>query len=33
MPKLDGIEATRQLMAGTSPPTRVVLLTTFDIDS
>ena len=33
MPKLDGIEATRQLLAGTPPPTRVVVLTTFDIDS
>jgi DNA-binding NarL/FixJ family response regulator len=33
MPHLDGIEATRQLAAGTPPPTRVVVLTTFDIDS
>jgi len=33
MPNLDGIEATRQLLASTPPPTRVVVLTTFDIDS
>lgn len=33
MPNLDGIEATRQILAGTPPPTRVVVLTTFDIDS
>ena len=33
MPNLDGIEATRQLLAGTPAPTRVVVLTTFDIDS
>ena len=33
MPNLDGIEATRQLLTGTPPPTRVVVLTTFDIDS
>jgi DNA-binding NarL/FixJ family response regulator len=33
MPNLDGIEATRQLVADTPPPTRVVVLTTFDIDS
>jgi DNA-binding NarL/FixJ family response regulator len=33
MPKLDGIEATRQILAGTPPPTRVIVLTTFDIDS
>jgi DNA-binding NarL/FixJ family response regulator len=33
MPNLDGIEATRQLVASTPPPTRVVVLTTFDIDS
>jgi DNA-binding NarL/FixJ family response regulator len=33
MPNLDGIEATRQILACTPPPTRVVVLTTFDIDS
>ena len=33
MPHLDGIEATRQILAGTPAPTRVVVLTTFDIDS
>ncbi|HEU4426513.1 MAG TPA: response regulator transcription factor [Pilimelia sp.] len=33
MPTLDGIEATRQLLAAAPPPTRVVVLTTFDIDS
>lgn len=33
MPSLDGIEATRQILACTPPPTRVVVLTTFDIDS
>jgi DNA-binding NarL/FixJ family response regulator len=33
MPQLDGIQATRQLLAATPPPTRVVVLTTFDIDS
>jgi DNA-binding NarL/FixJ family response regulator len=33
MPNLDGIEATRQLLSDTPPPTRVVVLTTFDIDS
>jgi DNA-binding NarL/FixJ family response regulator len=34
MPHLDGLEATRQLLTGTTPPpTRVIVLTTFDIDS
>jgi len=32
MPDLDGIEATRQLMADPSVSTRVVMLTTFDMD-
>jgi DNA-binding NarL/FixJ family response regulator len=37
MPRLDGIEATRQILgseppAGGDPPTRVVILTTFDLD-
>jgi DNA-binding NarL/FixJ family response regulator len=31
MPGVDGIEATRRLMAGESPP-RVLILTTFDLD-
>ena len=31
MPGIDGIEATRQLMAGENPP-RVLILTTFDLD-
>jgi DNA-binding NarL/FixJ family response regulator len=31
MPKLDGIEATRRLLARASPP-RVLMLTTFDLD-
>jgi DNA-binding NarL/FixJ family response regulator len=33
MPEMDGIEATRRLLADTPPPTRVIVLTTFDIDS
>ena len=34
MPNLDGIEATRRLLAAdTAPSTRVVVLTTFDIDT
>jgi DNA-binding NarL/FixJ family response regulator len=33
MPQLDGIRPTRQLLAAAPPPTRVVVLTTFDIDS
>ena len=32
MPELDGIEATRQLMAEGSSPAKVVMLTTFDMD-
>jgi DNA-binding NarL/FixJ family response regulator len=33
MPRLDGIEATRRLLAERrSPPTRVLVLTTFDLD-
>jgi DNA-binding NarL/FixJ family response regulator len=33
MPRLDGIEATRRLLAEPrSPPTRVLVLTTFDLD-
>jgi DNA-binding NarL/FixJ family response regulator len=31
MPRLDGLEATRQLLAGDEPP-RVLVLTTFDLD-
>ena len=31
MPDIDGIEATRQLVAGENPP-RVLILTTFDLD-
>ncbi|MBW3653832.1 MAG: response regulator transcription factor, partial [Actinobacteria bacterium] len=31
MPRMDGIEATRRLMAGTQPP-KVLILTTFDVD-
>ncbi|MEU7739032.1 response regulator transcription factor [Nonomuraea sp. NPDC049158] len=33
MPRLDGIQATQRLFADTPPPTRVIVLTTFDIDS
>jgi len=33
MPRLDGLQATRQLLADNAPPTRVVVLTTFDIDA
>ena len=33
MPELDGIEATRQVVAlGGDPPTRILMLTTFDLD-
>jgi DNA-binding NarL/FixJ family response regulator len=33
MPRLDGIEATRRLLAEPcNPPTRVLVLTTFDLD-
>ena len=33
MPGMDGITATRQLTGQTPPPTRVLVLTTFDVDS
>ncbi len=33
MPRLDGIAATRQLLQDGPAPTRVVVLTTFDVDS
>jgi DNA-binding NarL/FixJ family response regulator len=32
MPRLDGIEATRMLLAGPAPLPRVIMLTTFDLD-
>jgi DNA-binding NarL/FixJ family response regulator len=32
MPELDGIEATRQLLSGDGVPSKVVMLTTFDMD-
>jgi DNA-binding NarL/FixJ family response regulator/class 3 adenylate cyclase len=32
MPEVDGIEATRQLLDGDNTPTKVVMLTTFDMD-
>jgi DNA-binding NarL/FixJ family response regulator len=33
MPRMDGLEATRQILAaGPSPPPRVLMLTTFDLD-
>jgi DNA-binding NarL/FixJ family response regulator len=32
MPKLDGIEATRRILAGPPPMPRVLVLTTFDLD-
>jgi DNA-binding NarL/FixJ family response regulator len=32
MPNLDGIEATRQIIDGTEPAPRVLVLTTFDLD-
>jgi DNA-binding NarL/FixJ family response regulator len=32
MPNLDGLEATRQLLAGPAPRPRVLVLTTFDLD-
>jgi DNA-binding NarL/FixJ family response regulator len=31
MPNLDGLEATRRLLAGTEAPTRVLILTTFEL--
>jgi DNA-binding NarL/FixJ family response regulator len=32
MPAMDGLEATRRIMAATSRPPRVLMLTTFDLD-
>jgi DNA-binding NarL/FixJ family response regulator len=32
MPRLDGIEATRRILAGPEPRPRIVVLTTFDLD-
>ena len=32
MPRLDGIEATRRILAQTSPPPKILVLTTFDLD-
>jgi DNA-binding NarL/FixJ family response regulator len=32
MPKLDGLEATRRIMAASAKPPRVLMLTTFDLD-
>ncbi|MDP9136069.1 MAG: response regulator transcription factor, partial [Actinomycetota bacterium] len=32
MPNLDGLEATRRLLAGTKAPTRVLILTTFELN-
>ena len=32
MPKVDGIEATRRILAGPEPRPRVLVLTTFDLD-
>jgi DNA-binding NarL/FixJ family response regulator len=32
MPRLDGLEATRRIMAGPAPAPRVLVLTTFDLD-
>ena len=32
MPKLDGLEATRQIMTATEQPPQVLMLTTFDLD-
>ena len=32
MPKLDGLEATRRIMAAADQPPRVLILTTFDLD-
>lgn len=32
MPKLDGIAATRSIVEQSAPPTRVLILTTFDLD-
>jgi DNA-binding NarL/FixJ family response regulator len=32
MPRMDGIEATRQIIAGSDHPPRLLMLTTFDLD-
>ncbi|MEU7854703.1 response regulator transcription factor [Nonomuraea sp. NPDC049141] len=32
MPEMDGLEATRQIMAGATDETRVLILTTYDLD-
>jgi DNA-binding NarL/FixJ family response regulator len=32
MPKLDGLEATRRILAGAAPNAKVLVLTTFDLD-
>lgn len=32
MPRLDGLEATRRILAALHPPPRVLMLTTFDLD-
>ena len=32
MPNLDGLEATRQILASSDDPPRVIVLTTFDLD-
>ncbi|MFD1535974.1 response regulator [Nonomuraea guangzhouensis] len=32
MPEMDGLEATRQIMAGAADETRVLILTTYDLD-
>ncbi|MCA1725065.1 MAG: response regulator transcription factor, partial [Thermomicrobia bacterium] len=32
MPEMDGVEATRRILAGGNDGTRIVILTTFDLD-
>jgi DNA-binding NarL/FixJ family response regulator len=32
MPKMDGLEATRRILADNTPPPRIIVLTTFDLD-
>jgi len=32
MPEMDGLEATRRILAGTEPLPRIIILTTFDLD-
>jgi DNA-binding NarL/FixJ family response regulator len=32
MPRMDGLEAARQIIAGSDPPPRLLMLTTFDLD-